>query len=151
MKEDDAFSIGVIPGLKSIILNKYLVPIEKKENVYSYTKEINNYIKELKNKENNDNNDQNAIDQKNKKELDYAILKTNIINEIKDINMDKDDYINFINNNLDDNNLNKFNKINYEMNNDNKYMVGNSHLRKEDLKPGAITQLDFLFNKYIKE
>ena len=47
MKEEEAFSIGVIPGLKSIILNKYGIPIERKEYVYSYTKEINNYIKEL--------------------------------------------------------------------------------------------------------
>ena len=94
MKDDDAFSIGVIPGLKSIILNKYLVPIEKKENVYSYTKEINNYMKELKDKEIQDNNEQNLINQKNKNDLDYEIIKKSIINEIKDMNMDQDDYIN---------------------------------------------------------
>ena len=148
MKDDDAFSIGVIPGLKSIILNKYLVPIEKKENVYSYTKEINNYMKELKDKEIQDNNEQNIINQKNKNDLDYEIIKKSIINEIKDINMDQDDYINFINTNYFDNDLNKNsgNLMNY-----NKYFIGNTNLKKEDLKPGEITQLDIIFNKYIKE
>ena len=148
MKEDDAFSIGVIPGLKSIILNKYLIPIEKKENIYSYTKEINNYIKELKNEEMKNNNKQNINEQKNKNDLDYEIIKKNIINDIKDMNMDKDDYINFINNNYCDNIFNK----NYEdMINDDKYFSGNPQLKKEDLKPGEITQLDILFSKYIKE
>ena len=148
MKEDDAFSIGVIPGLKSIILNKYLVPIEKKENVYSYTKEINNYIKELKDKEIKGNNESNIIEQKNKNDFDYEIIKKNIINEIKDLNMDKDDYINFINNNYYDND---FNKYSGDMMNYNKDFVGNSFLKKEDLKQGEITQLDIMFNKYIKE
>ena len=155
MKDDDAFSIGVIPGLKSIILNKYLLPIEKKENVYSYTKEINKFVNELKNKEKNENdntnnNGINIYEQKNKKELEYDIIKKNIINQIKDINMDKDDYVNFINNNYCENdmnlNINKNDMMNY-----NKFLVGNTILKKEDLKQGEITQLDILFNKYIKE
>ena len=156
MKDDDAFSIGVIPGLKSIILNKYLLPIEKKENVYSYTKEINKFVNELKNKEKNDNdniNNNNGIniyEQKNKKELEYDIIKKNIINQIKDINMDKDDYINFINNNYCENDLN-LNINKNDMMNYNKFLVGNTILKKEDLKQGEITQLDILFNKYIKE
>lgn len=156
MKDDDAFSIGVIPGLKSIILNKYLLPIEKKENVYSYTKEINKFVNELKNKEKNENdntNNNNAIniyEQKNKKELEYDIIKKNIINQIKDINMDKDDYINFINNNYCENDLN-LNINKNDMMNHNKLLVGNTILKKEDLKQGEITQLDILFNKYIKE
>ena len=156
MKDDDAFSIGVIPGLKSIILNKYLLPIEKKENVYSYTKEINKFVNELKNKEKNDNdntNNNNGIniyEQKNKKELEYDIIKKNIINQIKDINMDKDDYVNFINNNYCENDLN-LNINKNDMMNYNKLLVGNTILKKEDLKQGEITQLDILFNKYIKE
>ena len=158
MKDDDAFSIGVIPGLKSIILNKYLLPIEKKENVYSYTKEINKFVNELKNKEKNDNdniniNNNNGIniyEQKNKKELEYDNIKKNIINQIKDINMDKDDYINFINNNYCENDLN-LNINKNDMMNYNKLLVGNTILKKEDLKQGEITQLDILFNKYIKE
>ena len=148
MKDDDAFSIGVIPGLKSIILNKYLVPIEKKENVYSYTKEINNYMKELKDKETKDNNEKTIVEQKNKNDLDYQLIKKSIINEIKDINMDQDDYINFINSNYCDNDLNKNSG---DLMNYNKYFIGNTNLKKEDLKPGEITQLDIIFNKYIKE
>jgi hypothetical protein len=155
MKDDDAFSIGVIPGLKSIILNKYLLPIEKKENVYSYTKEINKFVNELKNKEKNENdntnnNGMNIYEQKNKKELEYDIIKKNIINQIKDINMDKDDYVNFINNNYCENDLN-LNINKNDMMNYNKLLVGNTILKKEDLKQGEITQLDILFNKYIKE
>ena len=154
MKDDDAFSIGVIPGLKSIILNKYLLPIEKKENVYSYTKEINKFVNELKNKEKNDNDNTNNViniyEQKNKKELEYDIIKKNIINQIKDINMDKDDYANFINNNYCENDLN-LNINKNDMMNYNKLLVGNTILKKEDLKQGEITQLDILFNKYIKE
>ena len=155
MKDDDAFSIGAIPGLKSIILNKYLLPIEKKENVYSYTKEINKFVNELKNKEKNENdntnnNGINIYEQKNKKELEYDIIKKNIINQIKGINMDKDDYVNFINNNYCENDLN-LNINKNDMMNYNKLLVGNTILKKEDLKQGEITQLDILFNKYIKE
>lgn len=32
--QDDAFSIGVIIGLKSIILNKYGIPVENKFHTY---------------------------------------------------------------------------------------------------------------------
>ena len=94
------------------------------------------------------NNEQNINELKNKNDLDYEIIKKNIINDIKDMNMDKDDYINFINNNYCDNIFNK----NYEdMINDDRYFSGNPQLKKEDLKPGEITQLDILFSKYIKE
>ena len=150
MKNDDAFSIGVIPGLKSIILNKYLIPVEKKENVYSYTKEINNYVNELKMQQNNEKNDINITEQKNKVDLDYSLIKKNIINDIKEINMDKDDYVNFINNNYCNNELNMNDNINNAMNSIELY-IGNNYLKKEDLNKGEITQLDFLFNKYIKE
>ena len=150
MKNDDAFSIGVIPGLKSIILNKYLIPVEKKENVYSYTKEINNYVNELKMQQNNEKNDINITEQKNKVDLDYSLIKKNIINDIKEINLDKDDYVNFINNNYCNNELNMNDNINNAMNSNELY-IGNNYLKKEDLNKGEITQLDFLFNKYIKE
>ena len=35
--------------------------------------------------------------------------------------------------------------------NSNELYIGNNYLKKEDLNKGEITQLDFLFNKYIKE
>ena len=147
MKKDEAFSIGVIPGLKSIILNKYGIPIEKKENVYTYTKEINSYINELNSQNQNEQNkDWNS--QKNKTDIDYEIMKKNIINDIKELNMDKEEYVNFINNNYNDSDFSNYNKNNI-MYNYNRY-INDMNLKKEDLTPGEITQLDLIFNKYIK-
>lgn len=146
LKNDDAFSIGVIPGLKSIILNKYGIPIENKENVYSYTKEINEHINELK--KNNNKNEKSEIDskiidnvQKNNQILfDYNNIKKNIICDIKDLNMDQDDYVNFINNNYKEQDLFMEKNI---------IEQGKEFLKKEDLAKDEITQLDFLFNKII--
>ena len=149
LKDEDAFSIGVIPGLKSIILNKYGIPIEKKENVYTYTKEINNYIKELKAQSQSQekiNNEEKS--EKNQLQLDYEMIKKNIVNEIKDLNMNKEDYTNFINNNYNELNCYNCGSTNNLSNNYNK-IFNEINLKKEDLTPGEITQLDFLFNNYI--
>jgi len=147
MKNDEAFSIGVIPGLKSIILNKYGIPIEKKENVYTYTKEINSYINELNShNQNEQNKDLNS--QKNKTDLDYEIIKKNIVNDIKELNFDKEEYVNFINSNYSESGFSNYNRNNI-MYNYNVY-INDMNLKKEDLTPGEITQLDFMFNKYIK-
>lgn len=147
MKNDEAFSIGVIPGLKSIILNKYGIPIEKKENVYTYTKEINSYINELNShNQNEQNKDLNS--QKNKTDLDYEIIKKNIVNDIKELNFDKEEYVNFINSNYSESGFSNYNRNNI-MYNYNGY-INDMNLKKEDLIPGEITQLDFMFNKYIK-
>ena len=63
LKKDNAFSIGVIPGLKTIILNKYGLPLEQKTNVYQDYLDIFSYNKEEENKENdNTNNMTNIID-----------------------------------------------------------------------------------------
>ena len=147
MKNDEAFSIGVIPGLKSIILNKYGIPIEKKENVYTYTKEINSYINELNSQSQNEQN-KDLNSQKNKTDLDYEIIKKNIVNEIKELNIDKEEYVNFINNNYNESDFSNYNRNNM-MYNYNRY-INDMNLKKEDLTPGEITQLDVMFNKYIK-
>ena len=147
MKNDEAFSIGVIPGLKSIILNKYGIPIEKKENVYTYTKEINSYINELNSQNQNEQN-KDLNSQKNKTDLDYEIIKKNIVNEIKELNIDKEEYVNFINNNYNESDFSNYNRNNM-MYNYNRY-INDMNLKKEDLTPGEITQLDLMFNKYIK-
>ena len=151
MKNEEAFSIGVIPGLKSIILNKYGIPIERKENVYTYSKEINSFINEL-NKENHKDGDVEENAQKKKIELDYELTKKNIVNQIKEINIDKEEYVNFINNNYNEADLYGYGNRNNMMNNYNSYnkYYNDVNLKKEDLTPGEITQLDFLFNKYIK-
>jgi len=147
MKNDEAFSIGVIPGLKSIILNKYGIPIEKKENVYTYTKEINSYINELNSQNQNEQN-KDLNSQKNKTDLDYEIIKKNIVNDIKELNFDKEEYVNFINSNYSESGFSNYNRNNI-MYNYNVY-INDMNLKKEDLTPGEITQLDFMFNKYIK-
>jgi hypothetical protein len=154
MKKDEAFSIGVIPGLKSIILNKYGIPIERKENVYTYTKEINSFINELnsQNSQNSQNQNEKINEEKkgdNKIEIDYELLKKNIVNEIKELNMDNEEYVNYINNNYSENDYYNYGNRNNIMNNYNRYF-NDANLKKEDLTPGEITQLDFLFNKYIK-
>ena len=148
MKNEEAFSIGVIPGLKSIILNKYGIPIERKENVYTYTKEINNYINEL-NSENKkeENNEEN--NNKKKIEFDYEIIKNNIVNEIKELNIDKEGYVNYINNNYNESDFYNNGMRNNNTMNDFGEFNNDANLKKEDLTPGEITQLDFLFNKYI--
>ena len=146
MKNDEAFSIGVIPGLKSIILNKYGIPIEKKENVYTYTKEINSYINELNSQNQNEQN-KDLNSQKNKTDLDYEIIKKNIVNDIKELNFDKEEYVNFINSTYSESGFSNYNRnIMYNYN----VYINDMNLKKEDLTPGEITQLDFMFNKYIK-
>ena len=134
-----------------IILNKYGIPIEKKENVYTYTKEINAYINELNAKNQNEQNSNVGNNQKSKNDLDYEIIKKNIVNEIKDLNIDKEDYTNFINSNYNETDLYNYgNRYNPNMiYNYNRY-YNDVNLKKEDLTPGEITQLDILFNKYIK-
>ena len=147
LKKDEAFSIGVIPGLKNIILNKYGIPIERKENVYTYTKEINSFINELNRQNQNEIIDEGKKEN-DKNEIDYGLLKKNIVNEIKELNMDKEEYVNYINNNYIENDYYNYGNRNNMMNNYNRYF-NDANLKKEDLTPGEITQLDFLFNKYI--
>ena len=147
LKKDEAFSIGVIPGLKNIILNKYGIPIERKENVYTYTKEINSFINELNRQNQNEKIDEGKKEN-DKNEIDYGLLKKNIVNEIKELNMDKEEYVNYINNNYIENDYYNYGNRNNMMNNYNRYL-NDANLKKEDLTPGEITQLDFLFNKYI--
>ena len=134
LKNDEAFSIGVIPGLKSIILNKYGLPIERKENVYTYTKEINNYINEL-NTQNQKEIKNNQNKEKIKIELDYNMTKKNIINGIKELNFDKEEYTNFINNNYSEIDIYNQGNINNIMNNYNRYF-NDVNLKKEDLMWG---------------
>lgn len=149
LKDDEAFSIGVIPGLKSIILNKYGIPIENKENIYNYTKEINFHINELENKNIKDKvTSDDEIQKNNQMKFDYNLLKKNIVNDIKNLNLDKDDYIDFINSNFNDIDLYIVKKNNYLLKNSSDYN-GKIKLKKEDIENKGITQLDFLFNKLI--
>ena len=47
LNKDDALNIGTILGLKTIILNKYGLPIEQKQKVYKEYIDIDNTIQFL--------------------------------------------------------------------------------------------------------
>ena len=141
LKKDNGISIGVIPGLKTIILNKYGLPIEQKTNVYSDYCSILDYKNKL--------NNPDLKNQKNQKDTElsqYNKLKMNIIKDIKNLDFEKDEYINYLNENL----LNK-NRNNEHYNGKNiDYDFENiPYLRKEDLDSNNITNFDFLFNKLL--
>ena len=141
LKKDNGISIGVIPGLKTIILNKYGLPIEQKTNVYSDYCSILDYKNKLKNPDL-----KNKKNQKDPELSQYNKLKMNIIKDIKNLDFDKDEYINYLNENL----LNK-NRNNEHYNGKNiDYDFENiPYLRKEDLDSNNITNFDFLFNKLL--
>ena len=89
----DAFSIGILPGLKTIILNKYGLPCEQKTNTYNDYMDISNNYKNFLVKE-DDSQLNNLIHQ-------YKNSKMNTLNNIKfSINeegFDKEIYCNYIN------------------------------------------------------
>ena len=127
--------------MKTIILNKYGLPIEQKTNVYSDYCSILDYKNKL--------NNPDLKNQKNQKDTElsqYNKLKMNIIKDIKNLDFEKDEYINYLNENL----LNK-NKNNDNYNGKNiDYDIENIHyLVKEDLDSNNITNFDFLFNKLL--
>ena len=81
---DDVFSIGVVVGLKTIILNKHGLPIEQKSNTYSEYMEISNNDFFIKNdiiKE--ENEDKHYKDNYN----EYLSKKRNLANGNININI----------------------------------------------------------------
>lgn len=143
LKKDNGISIGVISGLKTIILNKYGLPIEQKTNVYSdYCS-----ILEFKNRTNNPD----MKKKQNKKNSDltkYYNLKKNIISDIKSLDFNKEDYLNYININLINKSAN--NQQDYYNEKNIYFDIENiPQLRKEDLEPNNISNFDFLFNKLL--
>ena len=141
LKKDNGISIGVIPGLKTIILNKYGLPIEQKTNVYSDYCSIMDYKNKLKNPDL-----KNKKNQKDPELSQYNKLKMNIIKDIKNLDFDKDEYINYLNENL----LNKNRNNEHYNGKNNDYDIENiPYLTKEDLDSNNITNFDFLFNKLL--
>ena len=141
LKKDNGISIGVIPGLKTIILNKYGLPIEQKTNVYSDYCSILDYKNKLKNPDL-----KNKKNQKDPELSQYNKLKMNIIKDIKNLDFDKDEYINYLNENL----LNKNRNNEHYNGKNNDYDIENiPYLTKEDLDSNNITNFDFLFNKLL--
>jgi hypothetical protein len=94
MYSDEAFSIGTLIGLKTIILNKYSLPIEQKTNVYKDFMHINQCQKTLENlkitEKIKNENFKNNIDE-------YLLNKREIINNIKNLKIDSHLYCEFMN------------------------------------------------------
>ncbi len=90
----DAFSIGVIPGLKTILLNKYGLPCEQRTNTYNDYMDINNNYKILNLKE--DDSDLKNLIQKYKN-LKYDSLN-DIKNSINDTEFNRNMFCEYINN-----------------------------------------------------
>jgi len=90
----EAFSIRVIPGLKTIILNKYGLPCEQKTNTYNDYLHINNSYKNLYLKE--DNSYLNSlINQYKNLKFDSLFNIKNVFNQNE---FDKEMYCGYINN-----------------------------------------------------
>ena len=89
----DGFSIGIIPGLKTIILNKYGLPCEQRTNTYNDYMDININYKNL-NVKDDDSQLNNLIQQY--KNLKFTSLN-NIKTSINDQEFDKDLYCDYIN------------------------------------------------------
>jgi len=145
--KDDALNIGTILGLKTIILNKYGLPIEQKQKVYKEYIDIDNTIQFL---------DKAKSIQKEKIKIfknnfeDYKDIKKESIDLIKDIGNDNifnELYCDFINSKLKEENsyflpqksINIFSVMsnNFDM----------LHLTKNDLVNDKITNLDLQFNR----
>lgn len=140
-----AFKFGVIIGLKTMILNKYALPIEVKSGLYKEYKEVfknNEKINDLNYKENHMNSQlKPAI-------LNYKSNKFDVVNEIKDLfdSKDTNDAEIF----CEEVNLNKsINKKQYgkKLNNIS-LSCGNNLYSIEDLKKSSISKLDINLNQF---
>ena len=81
--KSDAFSIGSLIGLKTIILNKYGLPLELKMNTYNDYIDINNTAKII---DNYDNKSLNISMKENYNE--YSKVKKTLIDNIKNLGND---------------------------------------------------------------
>lgn len=96
LHKNSAFSIGVIPGLKTIILNKYGLPTEKKANTYKDLLDINNSQRNLKNFEQDKKLNELIDTYQNNKFNSLKSIKKEINEE--SFKENKDIYCDFINN-----------------------------------------------------
>jgi hypothetical protein len=126
---DEAFSIGTVIGLKTIILNKYGLPLELKENIYNDYMDINQSASKL-----NAFGGKGSIDALNGKRTEYAASKKFLVDAIKGLcndfpqgAFDMESYCDFINCN---NNLDEGNKVQPE------HLVNNN-----------VNNFDILFNQ----
>lgn len=139
----NAFSIGILTGLKTIILNKYGLPIEQKANVFKDSSDLYDYSKQRKGEA---NNPKPQDTESNKLLLDYFQLKQDIVKSIKELDFNQEIYCNFLNKTLlAPNNANINSKDNYEANDLDIMPL----LQKTDFDPHKVTNLDCLFSNII--
>lgn len=127
LKKDDAFSVGIIPGLKTIILNKYGLPLEQKTNVYQDYLDIFTYKKEIEMENDNFSSSMN----------EYINIKKGIIDSIKSLDIDKEEYVSYLNENFVESSPN----ININS------IKEREKLNVDDLSQDKVTNFDCLFNK----
>jgi hypothetical protein len=125
----EAFSLGVISGLKSIILNKYGLPLEQKQKVYKEYMEINASIKTL-----HSGKSEESEKLKNFKQNleDYTDLKRETVNLIKEVGAES-----FIN---------SYCQFMKESNKDTK-CYDFMEVKVEDFRQNKVTNLDLQFNQ----
>jgi len=158
---DNSFSIGALIGLKTVILNKYGLPLEQRTNVYKDYVDINNtkiILDKMKidEKEKNQNQKINLEDYVNIKRETVDLMKNLKLNGgDATVNFNFDLYCDFINEKLksssnpgdlrmpysQDNNLLNFDLTFFPNNMD---ML---NLREEDFDKNKITNLDLQFNQ----
>lgn len=131
LNEDSAFSVGVILGLKSILLNKYGLPVEQKTNVYNDYIDITKYKAVIdSDKKEEENLSTDEVKDLNIEE-DYMSVKREIAESIKNLAMndeiDKSSYVQYINSVVDE----------------------DEKITESDLGTNNVTNFDCLFNKLI--
>lgn len=135
--QEEAFSIGTIIGLKSIILNKYGIPVENKSHTYKNYLEVRNninFLKECKSKELLSNLEKNM--------MNYSKSKKNLIDELKRF-YTKENHILGTSSNSDVDNYCKF--INNEI--QTQFLSDSFKIQQTDFKINEITNLDLCFNQ----
>jgi hypothetical protein len=83
MYNDDAFSIGTIIGLKTIMLNKYGLPLEQKTNVFKDYLDINDSFKSLLKEKDFTGN--SSCENYSKDSIEYNSTKQHLVELIKSL------------------------------------------------------------------
>ena len=157
--QDDAFSIGTLVGIKTIILNKYGLPLEQRSNVYRDYVDINN-TKILLEKMKFEEKEKNIANSLNLDE--YVNVKRDTVNLMKNLNLSNSSfntrlYCDFINEKMKNSNLAKeFHNNNNNLNENNilisdltffPHDVDMLNIKNEDFERNRITNLDLQFNQ----
>lgn len=151
LQKQQAFKIGVILGLKTIILNKYGLPIELKSDIYSEFKQLfksNSHINNMKESQSKEIESFKPILK------DYKLAKMSLVNEIKSLfnlensNDDKALYCSEMNSLKQFCGKSQQNKANSYNNYTNIANFGVRGYHPSDLQLGEISRLDVNFDNF---